>query len=224
MMENENNTETTAKQSENQGEDNSPNFEAPQEVKQQSSEPENEISTQELENVVSILQQEIVILKQKLDEQTEKVDSFKNQYSRTIADFDNFRKRTQKEKEELEVKAKKNVILELLPVVDNFERARTQIKPGSEGEIAIQKSYQGVYKNLADTLKRLGVSRMRPEGQPFDPTYHEALLREPTDKYPEGVVIEQLQEGYLLGEEVIRHARVKVAAPNEATEDELESP
>lgn len=223
MMENENNTETTAEKSDNQGEEKSPQFESKQEVKQPSSDPENDISPQELADVINILQQEIVILKQKLDDQTEKVESFKNQYSRTIADFDNFRKRTQKEKEEMEAKAKKSVILELLPVVDNFERARTQIKPNSEGEIAIQKSYQGVYKNLADTLKKLGVSRMRPEGQPFDPMYHEALLREPTDKYPEGVVIEQLQEGYLLGEDVIRHARVKVAAPSESTEPDLES-
>jgi molecular chaperone GrpE len=101
-------------------------------------------------------------------------------------------------------------------VVDNFERARTQIKPANDGEMGVHKSYQGVYKTLVDSLKRLGVSPMRPEGQPFDPTYHEAMMRDYTDEYPEGTVIEQLVRGYVLGEQVLRHALVKVAAPKEA--------
>ncbi len=77
----------------------------------------------------------------------------------------------------------------------------------------IHKSYQGVYKNLVDSLKRLGVSPMRPEGQVFDPLYHEAMLREYTDEYAEGIIIEELMRGYMLGDQVLRHAMVKVAAP-----------
>jgi len=100
--------------------------------------------------------------------------------------------------------------------VDNFERARTQIKPANDGEMGIHKSYQGVYKTLVDSLKRLGVSPMRPEGQPFDPSYHEAMMRQYTDEHPEGTVVEQLVRGYTLGEQVLRHALVKVAAPKEA--------
>ncbi|MFM7475719.1 MAG: nucleotide exchange factor GrpE, partial [Microcystis aeruginosa] len=73
----------------------------------------------------------------------------------------------------------------------------------------------GVYKILVESLKRLGVSPMRPEGQPFDPTYHEAMMREYTDEHPEGTVVEQLVRGYTLGEQVLRHALVKVAAPKE---------
>ena len=107
---------------------------------------------------------------------------------------------------------KRNTISELLPVVDNFERARSQIKPQNDGEMTIHKSYQGVYKQLVDCLKRVGVAPMRPEGQEFDPNLHEAVMREPTDEYPEGVVIEQLQRGYFIGERVLRHAMVKVAA------------
>jgi len=105
--------------------------------------------------------------------------------------------------------------MEILGVVDNFERARTQIKPANDGEMGIHKSYQGVYKILVESLKRLGVSPMRPEGQPFDPTYHEAMMREYTDEHPEGTVVEQLVRGYTLGEDVLRHALVKVAAPKE---------
>lgn len=162
------------------------------------------------------LQEEIDTLKQQLEEQTQQVDAYKKRYISLAAEFDNFRKRTGKEKEELETKIKGKTLMEILGVVDNFERARTQIKPANDGETAIHKSYQGVYKILVESLKRLGVSPMRPEGQPFDPTYHEAMMREYTDEHPEGTVVEQLVRGYTLGEQVLRHALVKVTAPKEA--------
>ncbi|MDY7049813.1 MAG: nucleotide exchange factor GrpE [Microcystis panniformis WG22] len=164
---------------------------------------------------IDTLQEEIDTLKQQLEEQTQQVDAYKKRYITLAAEFDNFRKRTAKEKEELETKIKGKTLMEILGVVDNFERARTQIKPANDGEMGIHKSYQGVYKTLVDSLKRLGVSPMRPEGQPFDPTYHEAMMREYTDEHPEGTVVEQLVRGYTLGEDVLRHALVKVAAPKE---------
>jgi molecular chaperone GrpE len=142
-------------------------------------------------------------------------DAFQSQYLRIAADFDNFRKRNSKEKEETELRTKQTTISELLSVVDNFERARTQIKPQNEGEMAIHKSYQGVYKQLVESLKRIGVSPMRPEGQQFDPNLHEAVMRQPTEEHPEGTVIEELQRGYYLGDRILRHSLVKVAAPPE---------
>ena len=169
----------------------------------------------ETNQIIAALQQENGNLKQQLDKQIEQTNGVKAQYARLAADFDNFRKRTSKEKENLAEQAKVNVITDLLPVVDNFERARTQIKPNNDGEKAIHNSYQGVYKTLVESLKRLGVSAMRPEGEQFDPILHEAMLREPTDAYPEGTVIDQLMRGYLLGEKVLRHAMVKVAVPIE---------
>ena len=165
---------------------------------------------------IDFLQEEIDTLKQQLEEQTQQVDAYKKRYISLAAEFDNFRKRTEKEKEELETKTKGKTLMEILDVVDNFERARTQIKPANDGEMGIHKSYQGVYKTLVESLKRLGVSPMRPEGQPFDPTYHEAMMREYTDEHPEGTVVEQLVRGYTLGEDVLRHALVKVAAPKAA--------
>lgn len=165
---------------------------------------------------IDFLKEEIDTLKQQLEEQTQQVDTYKKRYITLAAEFDNFRKRTEKEKEELETKIKGKTLMEILGVVDNFERARTQIKPANDGEMGIHKSYQGVYKTLVDSLKRLGVSPMRPEGQPFDPSYHEAMMREYTDEHPEGTVVEQLVRGYTLGEQVLRHALVKVAAPKEA--------
>jgi molecular chaperone GrpE len=151
----------------------------------------------------------------KLTEISNQRDAFQSQYLRIAADFDNFRKRNSKEKEEIELRTKCATIMEILSVVDNFERARNQIKPQNDGELGIHKSYQGVYKQLVDSLKKIGVSPMRPEGQQFDPNLHEAIMRQPTEDHPEGTVIEELQRGYFLGERILRHSLVKVAAPPE---------
>jgi molecular chaperone GrpE len=167
------------------------------------------------------LQEEVAAMTMALTATQAQFDDVKSQYARLAADFDNFRKRTQKEKEELTEQIQCTTIKELLPVVDNFERARAQIKPQTDAEMSIHKSYQGVYKQLVDGLKRLGVSPMRPEGQEFDPNLHEAVMREPTDKHPEGTVIEELMRGYTMGERVLRHAMVKVAtAPEDPDEEE----
>ena len=162
------------------------------------------------------LQSQVTDLQAQLEDRT-------GQFTRLNADFDNFRKRTAKQQEELEDKVKCNTITALLEVVDNFERARSQIKPQNEGEMAIHKSYQGVYKQLVDAFKKLGVSPMRSEGQEFDPNLHEAVMREPTDQYPEGTVIEEFVRGYVLGERVLRHAMVKVATPLDASSDSGEA-
>ncbi len=158
--------------------------------------------------VLAELNQQIETLKTQLEDRS-------TQYMRIAADFENYRKRTAKEKEEIDLQVKRNTITELLPVVDNFERARAHLKPQGDGEMTIHKSYQGVYKQLVDCLKRLGVAPMRPEGQEFDPNLHEAVMREPTDEHPEGTVLEELVRGYYFGERVLRHAMVKVAAPRE---------
>jgi len=171
--------------------------------------------TSENDEIFAAFQQENANLKKLLDEKSQQADLAKGQYARLAADFENFRRRTIREKENLEVQSKKNVITELLPVIDNFERARTQLKPETDGEKAIHSSYQGVYKTLVECLKKMGVSAMRPEGQEFDPNYHEAMLREATDEYPEGTVIEQLMRGYVIGDTILRHAMVKVAVPQE---------
>ncbi|QSF49735.1 nucleotide exchange factor GrpE [Thermosynechococcus sp. TA-1] len=143
------------------------------------------------------------------------VEERNSQYMRLAADFENFRKRTQREKEELELQIKCSVIADLLPVVDSFELARTHIQTETEAEEKIHRSYQGVYKQLVECLKRIGVSAMQARGKPFDPNLHEAVLREATNEHPEGTVIEELKRGYMLGDRVLRHAMVKVAAPPE---------
>jgi len=135
----------------------------------------------------------------------------RDQYMRIAADFDNFRKRQSRDQEDLRVQIACNTLSEILPVVDNFDRARQQLNPQTEEAQSLHRSYQGLYRQLVDVFKQLGVSPMRVEGEPFDPTLHEAVLREPSQHHLEDVVIEELQRGYHLHGRVLRHALVKVS-------------
>jgi molecular chaperone GrpE len=135
----------------------------------------------------------------------------RDQYMRIAADFDNFRKRQSRDQEDLRIQIACNTLSEILPVVDNFDRARQQLNPEGEEAQSLHRSYQGLYRQLVDVFKQLGVSPMRVEGEPFDPTLHEAVLREPSEQHFEDVVIEELQRGYHLHGRVLRHALVKVS-------------
>jgi molecular chaperone GrpE len=137
--------------------------------------------------------------------------TLRDQYMRIAADFDNFRKRQSRDQDDLRLQIACSTLSEILPVVDNFDRARQQLNPQSEEAQGLHRSYQGLYRQLVDVFKQLGVSPMRVEGEPFDPTLHEAVLREPSEHHPEDVVIEELQRGYHLNGRVLRHALVKVS-------------
>lgn len=138
-------------------------------------------------------------------------ESLRSQSLRIAADFDNFRKRQSREQQDQRLQITCSTLTEILPVVDNFERARQQLEPQHEEAQGLHRSYQGLYKQLVDVFKQLGVSPMRVEGEPFDPSLHEAVLREPSDEHPEDVVIAELQRGYHLDGRVLRHALVKVS-------------
>ena len=138
-------------------------------------------------------------------------DALQSQYMRIAADFDNFRKRQSRDQDDLRQQLVCSTLSEILPVVDNFERARQQLNPEGEEAQALHRSYQGLYKQLVEVLKQQGVARMEVVGQEFDPTLHEAVLREENTEHPEDVVIEELQRGYHLNGRVLRHAMVKVS-------------
>tara|TARA_Y100001968_G_scaffold48927_1_gene39269 strand:+ start:1833 stop:2597 length:765 start_codon:yes stop_codon:yes gene_type:complete len=145
-------------------------------------------------------------------EQLEKEhETLKSQYMRIAADFDNFRKRQTRDNDDLRIQLTCNALNEILPIVDNFERARQQLTPTGEEAQALHRSYQGLYKQLVDVLKKLGVAPMRVLGEKFDPNLHEAVLREPSEEHHEDIVIEELQRGYHLDGRVMRHALVKVS-------------
>ena len=141
---------------------------------------------------------------------------------RIAADFDNFRKRQSRDQDDLKIQLTCTTLSEILPVVDNFERARQQLNPEGEEAQALHRSYQGLYKQLVEVLKQLGVAPMRVVDQPFDPTLHEAVMREPSEEKAEDIVIEELQRGYHLNGRVLRHALVKVSmgpGPKPANEE-----
>ena len=145
---------------------------------------------------------------QQLEKEHETLNS---QYMRIAADFDNFRKRQTRDQDDLKIQLTCTTLSEILPIVDNFERARQQLNPEGEEAQALHRSYQGLYKQLVEVLKNLGVAPMRVVDQAFDPSLHEAVMREPSDEKAEDIVIEELQRGYHLNGRVLRHALVKVS-------------
>ena len=169
-----------------------------------SSQKSEEINTEELKNTISNNDARL--------EQLEKEhETLKSQYVRIAADFDNFRKRQSRDQDDLKVQLVSKALTAILPIVDNFERARQQLKPESEEAQTLHRSYQGLYKQLVEVLKQQGVSPMRVVAQQFDPKLHEAVLREPSQEFHEDIIIEELQRGYHLEGKVLRHALVKVS-------------
>jgi molecular chaperone GrpE len=129
---------------------------------------------------------------------------------RVQADFDNFRRRTQKEKEELAQYATSKLVTELLPVLDNFERALATSPAGSESE-AFTKGVNMIFRQLDGVLKSEGLTPMESVGQPFNPEYHQAIMQVESEEHEEGIVTEEVQKGYLLKDKVLRPAMVKVS-------------
>ncbi|WP_082208395.1 nucleotide exchange factor GrpE [Paenibacillus dauci] len=129
---------------------------------------------------------------------------------RAQADFDNFRRRTQKEKEELAKYASAQLITELIPVIDNFERAMAT-KPENPELESFSKGVDMIFRQLSDVLKNTGLTPMEAVGQPFNPEFHQAVMQVESDEYEEGIVVEELQKGYVLKDKVIRPAMVKVS-------------
>jgi len=158
----------------------------------------------------------------RLQQLEKEYESLNSQYMRIAADFDNFRKRQTRDQDDLKIQLTCTTLSEILPVVDNFERARQQLNPEGEEAQALHRSYQGLYKQLVEVLKQLGVAPMRVVDQAFDPSLHEAVMREPSDEKAEDIVIEELQRGYHLNGRVLRHALVKVSmgpGPKNASEE-----
>jgi len=197
------------KENDDSNQDNSPEDNASSQDKiiendELSSQKTDDINTEELKNTLSNNDARL--------EQLEKEhETLKNQYVRISADFDNFRKRQSRDQDDLKIQLVSKTLNSILPIVDNFERARQQLKPESEEAQTLHRSYQGLYKQLVEVLKQQGVSPMRVVGQQFDPNLHEAVLREPNEELKEDCIIEELQRGYHLDGKVLRHALVKVS-------------
>jgi molecular chaperone GrpE len=135
-------------------------------------------------------------------------DMLKEQLLRAVADFDNYRKRIERERREVSEYAATDVLLELLPVIDNFERA---LQTPAGGDDAFKKGVELIHKQMLDLLRKRGVTLIDALGADFDPNVHQAVIHEPSEDHREGEVMQELQRGYKLGERLLRPAMVKVA-------------
>lgn len=133
-----------------------------------------------------------------------------SRYLRAQADFDNFRRRTLKEKEELAQYATAKLVGQLLPVLDNFQRALQTSGDASQSD-SFAKGVDMIYRQLFQVLEAEGLKPMEPVGQSFDPEHHQAIMQVETDEFEEGTVVEVMQPGYWLKDKVIRPAMVKVS-------------
>lgn len=145
----------------------------------------------------------------------------KDRVLRLQADFDNFRRRTLKEREDLLNYGHENLVKDLLTTVDNLERAIEHAQQNQDGNLeGLLQGVELVFRELLGTLAKHGVSRIEAQGRPFDPEFHEAIAQEPTDEKPANTVLKVFQTGYALRNRVLRPARVVVAKAAEKTQSE----
>ncbi len=140
----------------------------------------------------------------------EAYDKLNQQYIRLAADFDNYRKRQEQERESLVKYGTENALKKMLEVLDNFERGQKTLE-GVEDSEKIKECFQLVHKQVWDTLSKLGLEEIKAVGEEFDPNFHEAVMQTPTTEHPEHTVINELQKGYKVGDKILRPTLVNVA-------------
>jgi molecular chaperone GrpE len=166
-----------------------------------------------------MLQQQVALLEAQLK-------TMRDSYLRAMADLDNTRKRARHELAEAQLRASADLLLDILPIVDNFERAQETMAPGPGAPPEVQAVYDGVsliYRQLMDLLARRGVKSIEAVGKPFDTRRHEAVVQVPVaSDEADGVVALETQKGYLLGDRVLRASKVGVAVREEPREEKKE--
>ncbi len=148
--------------------------------------------------------------KDKKDKKDEKIAELNDRLMRQMAEFDNFRKRTEKEKQQMYGIGASEVVEKLLPVVDNFERGLAAMTE-EEKETSFAQGIEMIYKQLMTVLEDLGVASIEAVGVEFNPDFHNAVMQAPSEEYASGVITQELQKGYLYKEKVVRHSMVIVA-------------
>ena len=148
--------------------------------------------------------------KNKKDKKDEKIEELTDRLTRQMAEFDNFRKRTEKEKSQMYEIGAKDIIEKMLPVVDNFERGLDAVKEEDKEDPFIQ-GMEMVYKQLMTVLGELGVKPIEAVGKEFDPNLHNAVMHVEDENFGENIIAEEFQKGYMYRDSVVRHSMVKVA-------------
>ena len=147
--------------------------------------------------------------RKKKDKKDEKIEELTDRLTRQMAEFDNFRKRTDREKSQMYEVGAKDVIEKILPVVDNFERGLKAA--AGEEENPFMKGMEQIYKQLMTTLEDIGVKSIEAVGKEFDPDFHNAVMHVEDEEVGENIITEEFQKGYMYRESVVRHSMVKVA-------------
>ena len=137
-------------------------------------------------------------------------DTLQDRLLRTAAEFDNYRKRMDRDRRELSDYAVADILSEFLPILDNFERALSAATGSADAE-GLRKGVELTHKQVLDLLKKRGVTPIAALGADFDPRFHQAVIHEQSNEHREGEVMQELQRGYMLGERLLRPAMVKVA-------------
>ena len=146
----------------------------------------------------------------KKDKKEEQIEELTDRLKRSMAEFDNYRKRTEKEKAAMYEIGAKDIIEKLLPVVDNFERGLAAI-PEGEAKSAFVEGMDMIYRQMMKMLEDVGVKPIEAVGQEFDPNFHNAVMHVDDDNLGENIIAEEFQKGYLYRDSVVRHSMVKVA-------------
>ena len=148
--------------------------------------------------------------KNKKDKKDEKIEELTDRLTRQMAEFDNFRKRTEKEKSQMYEVGAKDIIEKILPVVDNFERGLDAVKEEEKDDPFVQ-GMEKVYKHLMTTLEEIEVKPIEAVGKEFDPNLHNAVMHVEDENFGENIVAEEFQKGYTYRDSIVRHSMVKVA-------------
>lgn len=171
--------------------------------------PDSDSEDAVIEDIIDSPESEIEALKNLLQQKDEEIQKEKKDYLFLMADFDNFRKRTVKEKGELIKTGSENVLKSLLPVIDDFERGLEAMKTAQDTD-AVKEGMELVYNKFLKFLDQNGVKAMDTNGSDFDPDKHEALTTMPVDDDQKNKIIDTVTKGYTLNDKVIRHAKVVV--------------
>lgn len=147
--------------------------------------------------------------KEKKNKQEEKIAELTDRVQRQMAEFDNFRKRTEKEKAQMFEVGAKSIIEKILPVVDNFERGLSAVPEEAKGDPFVE-GMDKIYKQLMTELESLEVKPIEAVGTEFNPEFHNAVMQVESDEFESGVVAQELQKGYMYRESVVRHSMVAV--------------
>ena len=148
--------------------------------------------------------------RKKKDKKDEKIEELTDKLTRQMAEFDNFRKRTEREKSQMYEVGAKDIIEKILPIVDSFERGLDAVKE-EEKEHPFMQGMDKVYKQMMTTLKEIGVTPIEAVGKEFDPAFHNAVMHVEDESLGENIVAEEVQKGYMYRDSVVRHSMVKVA-------------